>query len=104
MVVDAAQSKYAVFLLWLGGLVQPGGSSSHVFIVLFTVLGPPAGLHRHLVAAACASFNAFSAAHFAFTFALSTAFWGASKQFDGMWYPVGLQTQCYSTSMFWLDK
>lgn len=84
MEVDAAQSKYAVFLLGLGGLVQPGGSSSQVFIVLFTVLDPPADLHRHLVAAACASFNAFSAAHFAVIFTLRAALWGASKQLAGM--------------------
>jgi len=86
MVVDAAQSKCAVFLLRLGGLVQPGGSSSHVFIVLLTVLDPPAGVHRHLMAAACASFNALSAAHFAAILTLRVAFWGASKQLAGMWY------------------
>ena len=84
MEVDAAQSKYAVVLLWFGGLVQPGGSSSHIFIVLLTMFRLPAGEHRQLVAAACASFNAFAAAHFAFTFTFSAAFWGASKQFAGM--------------------
>ena len=82
--VDAAQSKYAVFLLGFGGLAQPGGSSSQIFIVLLTLLELPAGEHHHLVAAVCASFNTFSAAHFAFTFDLSAAFWGASKQFAGM--------------------
>ena len=86
MVVDAAQSKYAVFLLRLGGLVQPGGSWSHVFIVLLTVLDPPSGVYHHLVAAACSSFNAFSAAHFTATLALIAAFCGASKQLSGMWY------------------
>ena len=88
MDVDAAQSRYAVFLLGFGGLVQPGGSSSQVFIVLLIVLEVPAGEHRHLVAADCAAFAAFSAAHFAFIFTLSAVFWGASKQFAGMWYCV----------------
>ena len=32
--VDAVQSRYAVVLFGFGGLVQPGGSSSHIFIVL----------------------------------------------------------------------
>ena len=93
MEVDAVQSKYAVFLLGFGGLVQPGGSSSQVFIVVLTVLELPAGEHRHFVTATRAAFTALSSAHFAFTFALSAVFWGASKQFAGMWYCVLLQTE-----------
>ena len=79
MEADAAQSKYAVFLSGFGGLAQLGGSSSQVCIVLLAVLEHPAGEHRHVVAATCASFNAFSVAHLAFTFALSAVVWGVSK-------------------------
>ena len=86
MEVDAAQSKYDVFLLGFGGLAQSGSSSSQVFIVLLTVLELPAGEHRHLVMSPCAAFTAFSAALFTFAFALSAAFWGASRQFAWMWY------------------
>jgi hypothetical protein len=74
MNVNAVQSMYAVFLLGFGGLVEPGGSLSQVFIVILTMLGLPAGEHSHLVAAVCTNFAVFSTAHFAFIFALSAVF------------------------------
>ena len=98
--VDVAQSRYAVVLLGFGGLVQPGGSSSHIFIVLLIMFELPAGSHRQLVAAVCAAFTDLSATLFSKTFALSAAFWGASRQFWGRCHiSTLLQTaQCWGTT------
>ena len=49
---DVVQWSRAVHLFECDGLVQPGGSSSQIFIKLFVTLDPPAGSHRQLPAPA----------------------------------------------------
>ena len=71
-----AHSRYPLFLVGFDGLVQPGSSLSHLFIVLLTVVEFPAGVHRHLDAAVCATLTALSAAHVAYVFVFEWCVWG----------------------------
>ena len=86
MEVNAAQSKYTVFLFGFGGLVQAGGSLSQVVIVLLTVIELPAGEHLCLVATNLRFLHCLLRCPFRFHFCFERCVLGRLQNIAGMWY------------------